>query len=124
VPRKLKPKMQVEAFGQRLARLRKNAGLTQRDLAAQLGISHRMVAYYEVQTDQPPAHLLPTLTEIFGVSTDELLGVKPLREDSKPSNQRLWRRFRQIEHLPAKDRKYLLGIIDAVLDRHRMQKAV
>jgi len=123
MPRKLKPKMSGEAFGERLARLRKNAGLTQRDLAAQLGISHRMVAYYEAQTDHPPALLLPTLTEILGVTTDELLGVKPLREDSRPTNQRLWRRFRQIERLPAKERKQLLGIIDAVLDRHRMQKA-
>lgn len=34
-------------FGERLAALRKAAGFTQVELAAELGISQRMVAYYE-----------------------------------------------------------------------------
>jgi transcriptional regulator with XRE-family HTH domain len=114
VPKK-KPHMIAESFGARLAQVRKDAGLSQRDLAAQLGISARMVAYYEAQTDHPPARLLPALTEILGVSTDQLLGVRPIKE-AKPNNQRLWRRFRQIEKLPPKDRRQLLGVIDAFLD--------
>jgi transcriptional regulator with XRE-family HTH domain len=116
---KNKPSMNGESFGQRLARLRKNSGLNQRDLAAQLDISPRMVAYYEAQTDHPPAHLLPALTELLGVSTDELLGLKPIKE-SKPVNQRLWRRFRQIEKLPPKDKRQLLAVIDTFLDRDRL----
>jgi ribosome-binding protein aMBF1 (putative translation factor) len=43
------------SFGQRLASVRKARGLSQRDLATLTGISNRMIAYYEAQSDRPPA---------------------------------------------------------------------
>lgn len=109
-----------EPFGERLARLRREAGYSQRQLAAQLDISQRMVAYYEKQTDRPPADLLPLLSEVLGLSTDQLLGVRAAKPEKRSSNQRLWRRFKLIEKLPAAERRHLLGVIDAVLDRHRL----
>ena len=36
-----------ENFGQRLTRLRKLRGFTQRSLASKSGVSNRMIAYYE-----------------------------------------------------------------------------
>jgi len=111
-----------EPFGARLARLRQQAGFSQRQLAAQLGISQRMVAYYERQTDRPPADLLPLLSEVLGATTDQLLGVKSSKANARVTNQRLWRRFKQIEKLPPAERRHLLGVIDAVLDRHRLTK--
>jgi transcriptional regulator with XRE-family HTH domain len=110
----------VEPFGERLARLRHEAGYSQRQLAAQLGISQRMVAYYEKQTDRPPADLLPLLSEVLGLSTDQLLGVRASKPEKRSSNQRLWRRFKLIEKLPPAERRHLLGVIDAVLERHRL----
>ncbi len=122
MPRKTKPVLVQgeESFGQRLARLRREAGFSQRELGEQVGLSQRMVAYYEGQTDHPPAALLPSLAELLGVSTDQLLGTKPVKKAAGPANQRLWRRFKQIEKLPAQERRQLLGVIDAVLDRHRL----
>ncbi|MBK8939512.1 MAG: helix-turn-helix transcriptional regulator [Polyangiaceae bacterium] len=92
---------QGQPFGERLAELRRRVGLSQRALAAELGISQRMVAYYESQSDYPPAHLLAPLTEVLGLSADELLGIKPLKTPRGPTNQRLWHRFQQIEKLPS-----------------------
>ena len=69
--RKLEPA--PETFGRRLARLRKAAGYSQRALAAELGISQRMVAYYESQTEHPPTHLLPSLADALSLTTDQLL---------------------------------------------------
>ncbi len=105
-----------EPFGARMARLRKNAGFSQRDLAKELGVSQRMIAYYEAQSENPPAQLLPALVDLFGVSTDELLGIKPTRP-APPANQRLLHRMKQIEKLPPKDKKQLLALIDAFLER-------
>lgn len=48
-------------FGRRLAKLRKHAGYTQVTLAKEVGISRRIIAYYEVEADYPPAHLLPEI---------------------------------------------------------------
>ncbi len=73
--RKVTLKKDHENFGNRMARLRQTAGYSQRELAAEIGISQRMVAYYEKETDYPPTHLLPLLAKTLAVSADLLLGV-------------------------------------------------
>jgi transcriptional regulator with XRE-family HTH domain len=124
VPRKKKTasKTAEETFGQRLARLRTAAGFTQRDLAMLLGISHRRVAYYELQEEHPFTRLIPALAEALGVSGDELLGIEPEPMRPRQGNQRLWRRFRMIEQLPPKERKQLLGLVDTFLERDRLTR--
>lgn len=109
----------AESFGQRMARLRKDAGFTQRDLSRQLGISQRMVAYYEAQAEHPPTHIIPALAELLSVSADELLGLQPLKP-ARAANPSLWRRLRQIDKLPAKDKRQLLAVIDTFLERDRL----
>jgi transcriptional regulator with XRE-family HTH domain len=105
-----------------MAGLRQEAGYSQRELAAEIGISQRMVAYYEGETDYPPAGILPDLARVLGVSTDQLLGVKAVRSRTKkPQDTRLWRRFKQVEKLPAKERRQLLQLIDAFLEREKLR---
>lgn len=113
-----------ETFAQRLARFRQAAGYTQRELADEIGISQRMVAYYEAQTDHPPTHVLPALTEVLGVSADELLGIRPLKRNRKLGSERLLRRLRQIEKLPVKERKQLVALIDTFIERGRLARRV
>ena len=111
-----------ESFGRRMARLRKAAGYSQRDLAPRLGISQRMVAYYEAQTDHPPAALLPRLAEALRVSADQLLGLQTIPRDHVPRSARLWRRFQELEHLPAREQRELIKLIDVFLERERLRK--
>jgi len=120
VPKRIPLQDSGEPFGQRMARLRQAAGFTQRELATEIGISQRMVAYYEGETDYPPAHLLPAIASAVGVSTDELLGVHPVKQQRKLGRERLWRRLHQLEKLPPKERKQVLAVIDAFLGRHRV----
>jgi transcriptional regulator with XRE-family HTH domain len=125
VPKKQIPTTETpQPFGERLALLRKEAGFSQRAFAKELGISQRMVAYYEGQTDHPPTQLLPALVEVLGVSADELLGIKPITnaKASRIGSERLWRRFKQIEKLSAADRKQLLTIVDTFLERAQLAK--
>jgi ribosome-binding protein aMBF1 (putative translation factor) len=74
--RKMQLKKGEESFGERLERLRKAAGYSLRELAADVGISHRMLVYYEKHSENPPAHLLPQLAKVLGVSADQLLGLE------------------------------------------------
>ncbi len=116
------------SFGDQLASLRAAAGLSQRQLAKQSGVSQRMIAYYEGRAALPPGHVLTMFAEALGVSVDELLGNKPARTPTRSSPRRaqprLWQRFSQIEKLPLRDRKELFNVIDAYLERHRLiQKA-
>lgn len=70
-------------FGARLAKLRKEAGYTQVELAEILGISQRMVAYYENTDDHPLAKYLRHMSAALDVSADEMLGVA----DAAPASQ-------------------------------------
>lgn len=60
-------------LGPRIAVLRKEAGLSQAELAQQLNVSPSAVGMYEQGRREPPARMLVALAEIFGVSTDFLL---------------------------------------------------
>jgi len=108
-----------ETFGRRLARLRKEAGYSQRSLAAEIGISNRMVAYYEAQTEHPPAHLLTPIADALSLSVDQLLGRAPVSKRKAPQNERLIRQLRQVEKLPPRARQSVLEHIDALVSKHR-----
>lgn len=62
-------------FGTRLKHLRKQAGLTQHQLATQLGITKSVVSFYELQERSPSPEVLIKLASIFHVSADYLLGL-------------------------------------------------
>lgn len=69
-------------IGQRIAALRKNAQLSQAELARALGVSPSAVGMYEQGRREPSAAGLVALARIFGVTTDYLLTGKP----SQPSD--------------------------------------
>ena len=117
MPRKKKPALSPdgETFGKRLARLRKAAGFTQYTLADAIGISNRMVAYYEAQSDHPPTHLLPAFAKALGVSADQLLGLEKITVKNRPRDTGLWRRFTQVEKLPPQARRQITQYLDSML---------
>jgi transcriptional regulator with XRE-family HTH domain len=112
----------AETFGTRLASLRKTAGFTQLELAAELGISQRMVAYYEGPDSHPPANLLPTIAQVLNVSLDQLLGVVPLIKTAAVGSTRLARRVQELEKLDPKDKHQVLQLLDAFLERERLKR--
>lgn len=114
---------ETQRFGERLATLRKAAGFTQVELAAEIGTTQRMLAYYEGQSDYPPVHLLPALAQALGVSTDALLGVTRLTRATAPSG-RLHRRLTQLEQMPPKAKRQVLQVLDTFLERERLKKQV
>lgn len=69
---------QKETLGKRIARLRKEKGLTQEQLAEKVGVSAQAVSKWENDVSCPDITLLPLLADLFDVSVDELLGVKPV----------------------------------------------
>jgi len=111
-----------ETFGQRLARLRKARGYTQTELGEMLGLSQRMMTYYEREGGRPPAHLLGPMADALGVTVDELLGLNPVEAEPAPRSTRLWRKLREIEKLPVGDRKAVLKILDGLLVRQKLQQ--
>jgi transcriptional regulator with XRE-family HTH domain len=106
-----------EGFAARLTRLRKAAGFTQTQLADELGISRRRIAYYESESDHPPASLLQDLARALNTTIDELLGSQPAKRKPRTASlsPRLERRLKQIERLSPKPKQQLLSIIDTFI---------
>ncbi len=107
----MKKKTTVNGFGQRLAYFRKAKGLTQQALGETVGVSNRVIAYYEGETDYPPAHLIVPLANALGITMDELLGIVETKNDFDQNNAALWRRLKIVEELPKKDQRAILHYI-------------
>ena len=63
-------------FGTTLKTLRKDAGMTQKQLADRLWLSKATVSYYEQSLRYPSPEILVKLSKIFHVSTEYLLGIE------------------------------------------------
>lgn len=61
--------------GDRLKQLRESEGLSQEELAIQLGISEPQIWRYEKGESSPRADILTRLANFFGVSADYMLGI-------------------------------------------------
>ena len=103
-----------ETIGQRLARIRKLRGLSQRDLAKKAGIARSIIADYERGKLRLNDKIIIELTNILKISSDELLGIKNNNKNYEPS-LRLMRRFIKIEKLPENKKKSILKTIDDLI---------
>lgn len=109
-------------FGKRLARLRKSRGLTQTQLGEKVGVSFRMIAYYEGQTNYLPTHILPALARALGVSVGELTDTATTSVVPVDVDGLVWRRFLRLQELPPRSREAVLKELDALLARHAAKK--
>lgn len=65
------------SLGKRIMENRKRLGLTQDQLAEKLGVTAQAVSKWENDQSCPDISILPQLADIFGISTDSLLGRGP-----------------------------------------------
>lgn len=75
-----------QTLGQLIAALRKEKGMTQAELAGQMGVTDKAVSKWERDLSCPDVSSLPLLAEALGVSLDELMQVK--KEQAAP--ERPW----------------------------------
>lgn len=77
--------MDTIKIGKFLAELRRERELTQEQLAERLGISNKTVSRWENGNYMPPVEMLMELSEIYGVSINELLSGRRLDESETRS---------------------------------------
>ncbi len=65
--------MTNKSMGSFLAELRKEKGITQKELADYLNVSDKTVSHWECDNYSPDISVIPVLAEFFGVTCDELL---------------------------------------------------
>lgn len=105
-------------FGERLRNLREERNITQKTLSVVLGVSPRMVSFYESGAHFPrDERILLRLADYFGVSTDYLLGYS----DVKQAGQ-LRKLNAAYEALPEAERKSLLEFLDFLSAKQKRPK--
>lgn len=105
----------ARAIGERLARLRKERGITQVEMAELLGVSQGNVSDYERGEVRLHGELLVKFARILKVSADEILGLESSRPTRVPRDRRLLRRLQDLDRLSKRDREALLRTLDAFL---------
>lgn len=73
--------MNLELIGKFIADARKRKNLTQEELAEKLGISDRAVSKWERGLNLPDASLMLELSNILGITVNELLSGKIIKDD-------------------------------------------
>lgn len=68
--------MEKETMGMMIAAKRKELGMTQRELAQQMGVTDKAVSKWERDLSYPDVNSLPKLAEIFEMSVDEMMQIK------------------------------------------------
>ena len=71
--------MDTMKTGSYLAALRKDAGMTQQEVADRLGVSNKTVSKWESGGGFPDIAILPALAELYGVTADDLLAGETVR---------------------------------------------
>ena len=100
-------------MAQRLVELRQQAGLTQTELAAAVGVAVSNIAFWELKGTPPRGEVLPALAKALGVTVDAILGVTP----PKPAvaKGRLQEAFQATAKLPRRKQQKIVEVVEALL---------
>ena len=104
-----------ETIGQRLARLRKERGLTQVELANKLGIIQSLVSDYETDRLRLAAETAVRFALALDISTDDLLRPQTKKSPRKGPSLKIVRRMEEIEKLPPRQQSLVLSALDSIL---------
>jgi len=105
-----------EQLGLRVATRRKEQHLTQVQLAEILGISQQHMASFEKGIRKIPASMLPTLSQVFAVSAENLLGM-PDKAAKRGPAPKLQRQVELISQLHRTKQRFVMQMLDTVLQQ-------
>ena len=113
-----------ETLADRIQTLRKQAGLTQVELADKIGVSKSQFIRYESKNVQPPANIINKLADALGTSVDFLIsGDKNEKAKASLKNSELIQRFKEVDSLPEDEQGVLIKIISAYVRDYRAKQA-
>ena len=106
-----------ETVGERLARLRKERGFTQNELADKIGVIQTIVSAIEKNTLKLSADMAVRFALALEISADELLmpSKKKTSANAKKSSRKIMRRLESIESCPSHHQQTVLKTIDTML---------
>jgi transcriptional regulator with XRE-family HTH domain len=106
----------LKALGARIAQLRKEQGLSQQAMAEALGLAQQTIAHYEGGRIRMQISLLPEVAQLFGVSTDDLLGRKSGASKRGPASK-MQQQVERLSRLPQAKQRVVMEMLEGFLSQ-------
>jgi len=112
-------------FAERLARLRKDRGLTQEEMAKKIGVGIAQMKRYEKGTSSPTLEVIKNMAKTLGVSSDELIfeeneGVASTRIlDSK-----LLEQFEMLSKINPHDKEAVMTVMESIIIKNKIEEVM
>ena len=103
------------ALGGRIAALRKEAHVTQVQLAQTLGVAQPTLNAYELGQRRVPVSALPVLAKALGVNLETLIGANEKTTKRRGPAPRLQQHMDTISQLPKPQQRFVLQVLESVL---------
>jgi transcriptional regulator with XRE-family HTH domain len=106
----------LKALGARIAQLRKEQGMSQQAMAEALGVAQQTIAHYEGGRIRMQISLLPEVAQLFGVTTDELLGRKSAAGKRGPASK-MQQQVERLSRLPQAKQRVVMEMLEGFLSQ-------
>jgi len=114
----------MKELGKRIQQLRKEKGLSQTELAGQIGVSYAQLSRYEIKDAQPPAEVLNKMADALDTSVDFLInGNTTEKAQSTLRDAELLKQFREIDQMPDSEKSTIIKVVSAYIRDFRTRQA-
>ncbi len=111
------------AFGERLASAREQLGLSQMQLAERLGVSQKVITYWERNEVALRSEQLTSVAEALGISVEELLGQPKTKSRPGGPVGKARLMLEAVSTLPRRQQEKIFDILEPFVKQHRRHKA-
>jgi len=101
-------------LGKRIARFRKERGLTQQQLADSMGLKQYAIASYETGRYRMPVTLLPAVAKALDIEVSALFEARAEKKKPGPA-PKLQQQMERISSLPREQQRSIIQVLDMAL---------
>jgi transcriptional regulator with XRE-family HTH domain len=109
--------MAAKKNGASLRVFREAAGISQRELARQIGERQSNIQYWETTGKIPRSDVLAALAKALGVTVEELLGEPKARRAPAPGGK-VRQVFEAVTKLPRRQQQKIVEVVEALVSQH------
>jgi transcriptional regulator with XRE-family HTH domain len=107
-------KKQEQHYGRYLKSLRRDAGLTQVELATRLKVAQSNIAFWERSEKPPRSEILKPLAKALNVTLETLLDVEPFEPSRPPVQGKLAKAFGKASTLSRRQQEKIAEVVNAL----------
>jgi transcriptional regulator with XRE-family HTH domain len=105
-------------LGQRITDARQALGMTQQELASKVGVTQRVIAYWEREAVSLRADQIDALAGALNTSADNLVGRKLSKQRAGGPVGKARRLFEAISNMPRHQQEKVFAILEPFVEQH------